>query len=163
MYLYRVLGVVVHGDAAMSGQGVVWESLGFQDLVDYSPGGIIHIVYNNQIGFTTPPKQGRSSYYCTEIAKAVDAPVIHVNADVPDILDKIMKIAVAYRQKFNKDIFIDIVGYRRYGHNEQDQPAFTQPKIYEKIKEHPTCYDFYSQKLLQRGVVTEQDLKDLKN
>lgn len=91
--------------------------MGFQDLVDYSPGGIIHIVFNNQIGFTTPPNQDRSSYYCTEVAKAVDAPVIHVNADTPDILDKIIKIAVAYRQKFNKDIFIDIVGYRRYGHN----------------------------------------------
>lgn len=109
------------------------------------------------------PKQDRSSYYCTEIAKTIDAPVIHVNADVPDILDKCMKIAVAYRQKFNKDIFIDIVGYRRYGHNEQDQPIFTQPLMYEHIKKHPTCYEIYSQKLLERKIVDEEYLKKIKN
>jgi len=154
---------VIHGDAAIAGQGIVWESLGFQDLVDYSTGGIIHIVLNNQIGFTTNPNQSRSSYYCTEIAKAVDSPVIHVNADEPDILDKCMKIAVRYRQKFKKDIFIDIVGYRRYGHNEQDQPNFTQPLMYEKIKNHSSVYDIYANKLIQKGVITPEGLTELKN
>jgi 2-oxoglutarate dehydrogenase E1 component len=101
-----------------------------QDLVDYSTGGIVHIVMNNQVGFTTNPIQSRSSYYCTEIAKVVDAPILHVNADEPDLLDGCMKVAVEYRQKFKKDIFIDIIGYRRFGHNEQDQPFFTQPKMY---------------------------------
>ena len=130
-------------------------------MVDYSPGGIIHIVINNQIGFTTNPSQSRSSYYCTEVAKAVDAPVIHVNADEPDILDKCMKIAVEYRQKFKKDIFIDIVGYRRYGHNEQDMPNFTQPLMYDKIKNHPNVFDLYSQKLIQKGVIDAQGIKAL--
>lgn len=120
-------------------------------------------MFNNQIGFTTLPKQDRSSYYCTEIAKIIDAPVIHVNADVPDILDKCMKIAVAYRQKFHKDIFIDIVGYRRHGHNEQDQPIFTQPLMYEAIKSHPTCYEIYSKQLLERGIITKEDLERIRN
>ena len=128
--IFRVLGVVVHGDAAICGQGVVYEAIQLEDLVDYGTGGIIHIVFNNQIGFTTLPTQDRSSYYCTEIAKVINAPVLHVNADVPDVLDKCIKIAVAYRQKFKKDIFVDIIGYRRYGHNEQDQPNFTQPIMY---------------------------------
>lgn len=132
-------------------------------MVDYSPGGIIHVVLNNQVGFTTNPNQARSSYYCTEVAKAVDAPVIHVNADEPDILDKCMKIAVEYRQKFQKDIFIDLVGYRKYGHNEQDQPNFTQPLMYEKIKNHPSVYELYSKKLLQKGVIDAEGLKALKD
>ncbi|CAM6002115.1 unnamed protein product [Sphagnum balticum] len=143
MDIGRVLGVLIHGDAAIAGQGIVSESLGFQDLVDYTTGGIIHIVLNNQIGFTTDPYQGRSSYYCTEIAKAVDAPVIHVNGDEPDILDYSMRIAVAYRQKFKKDIFIDIIGYRRHGHNEQDQPNFTQPKIHALISDQKRDVEKY--------------------
>lgn len=157
------MGVLIHGDSAVAGQGVVWESLGFQDLVDYSTGGIIHIVLNNQIGFTTNPSQSRSSYYCTEVAKAVDSPVIHVNGDEPDILDKCMKIAVEYRQRFQKDIFIDIVGYRRYGHNEQDQPNFTQPLMYEKIKGRPNVFEIYSKRLLEKGIVDAPALKALKD
>lgn len=153
---------MVHGDAAVSGQGVVYESLEMQDLVDYTTGGIIHIVLNNQIGFTTNPKQSRSSYYCTEIAKVVDSPVLHVNGDEPDILDRCMKIAVAYRNKFKKDFFIDIIGYRRHGHNEQDQPTFTQPLMYEKIKHKHSVYETYSKKLLEKGVVTVKDLNELK-
>ena len=159
----RSLGVVIHGDAALAGQGIVYESLGFQDLHDYSTGGIIHIVLNNQIGFTTTPNQGRSSYYCTEIAKVVDAPVIHVNADEPDILDKCMRIAVAYRQKFQKDIFIDIIGYRRFGHNEQDQPMFTQPIMYNKIKNKAHVCDLYSQKLIRKGVIDAEGIQKIKN
>lgn len=116
-----------------------------QDLKDYTPRGIIHVVMNNQIGFTTNPEQGRSSYYCTEIAKAIGAPVFHVNANEPGILDKCIKIAVEYRFKFKKDIFIDVIGFRRYGHNEQDQPFFTQPKMYDIIKNKPTVFEEYSQ------------------
>ena len=118
------------------------------DLKDYRCGGIIHIVMNNQVGFTTDPQDGRSSYYCTEIAKVVDAPVFHVNADKPDVLDRVVKIAMEYRTKFNKDIFIDLVGYRKYGHNEQDEPSFTQPLMYEEIKNKPSVYEIYSKKLI---------------
>jgi 2-oxoglutarate dehydrogenase E1 component len=105
-----------------------------QDLHNYTTGGIIHIVMNNQIGFTTDQYQARSTFYCTEIAKVVGAPVFHVNADEPDLVDKCMEIAYEYREKFHKDIFIDLIGYRKYGHNELDQPFFTQPLMYEKIK-----------------------------
>ncbi len=111
-----------------------------QDLVDYTTGGIIHIVMNNQVGFTTNPWQSRSSYHCTEIAKVIGAPIIHINADEPDMLDHCMQMAVHYRQRFKKDIFIDIIGYRRFGHNEQDQPFFTQPQMYENIKTHPSVF-----------------------
>ena len=135
----------MHGDAAIAGQGIVYESCEMQDLKDYTPKGIIHVVMNNQIGFTTNPQQARSSYYCTEIAKVIGAPVIHVNANEPAILTRCIKIAVAYRFKFKKDIFIDIVGYRRYGHNEQDQPAFTQPHMYEKIKNMKTTYELFAE------------------
>jgi len=131
--------------------------------VDYGTGGVIHIVFNNQIGFTTLPNQDRSSYYCTEIAKIINAPVIHVNADVPDILDKCVKIAVSFRQKFHKDFFIDIIGYRRFGHNEQDQPNFTQPIMYDKIKNHPTSYEIFSKQLLERGVVTQEYIDNLRD
>ncbi len=117
------------------------------------------MVYNNSIGFTTNPKQGRSSYYCTEVAKAVNAPVFHVNANEPDILDRSIKIAAAYRAKFKKDIFIDIVGFRRYGHNEQDQPLFTQPLMYEKIKDIPSVYETYSNKMIKEGVLTAEEVK----
>lgn len=133
------------------------------DLVDYTTGGIIHIVLNNQIGFTTHPKQSRSSYYCTEVAKVVDAPVFHVNGDDPDILDRCIKMAVAYRYKFKKDIFIDIVGYRRHGHNEQDQPNFTQPIMYDKIKNKLSVFETYSQKLVSKGVVTQEEIQALKD
>ena len=156
----KTLGVLVHGDAAIAGQGIVYESAEFQDLKDYTPKGIIHIVMNNQIGFTTNPSQGRSSFYCTEIAKVIGAPVFHVNANEPAVLDRCIQIAVAYRQKFKKDIFIDIVGYRRYGHNEQDQPAFTQPKMYEKIKNMPTAYEAYAERMVEKKVMTAEEIKE---
>lgn len=114
------MGVLLHGDTALTGQGSIYEALQFQDLIDYKVGGIIHIVMNNQVGFTASPWLTRSSFYCTQIAKTIGAPVIHVNADEPDLLDGAMQVAVAYRQKFNRDIFIEIVGYRRFGHTQQD-------------------------------------------
>lgn len=150
------MGVLIHGDAAVAGQGIVYESLQLQDLVNYTTGGVIHIVMNNQVGFTTNPWQGRSSHYCTQIAKVIGAPVIHINADEPDLLDACMQVAVDYRQKFHKDIFIDIIGYRRFGHNEQDQPFFTQPKMYEKIKNHPSVFELYSKKCIKTGAITQQ-------
>lgn len=127
-----------------------------QDLKDYTTGGVIHIVMNNQIGFTTDPDQGRSTFYCTEVAKVVDAPVFHVNADEPDLVDRCMQIAYEYRDKFHKDIFIDIVGYRKYGHYELDQPKFTQPLLYENVKEMRPVYEKYCEKLIKQGVMTAE-------
>jgi 2-oxoglutarate dehydrogenase E1 component len=158
----KTIGVLIHGDAALAGQGIVYESLQLQDLVDYTTGGIIHIVMNNQVGFTTNPWQSRSSFHCTEIAKVIGAPIIHVNADEPDLLDHCMQIAVQYRQKFKKDIFIDIVGYRRFGHNEQDQPFFTQPKMYEKIKNHSSVFEKYSEKCVQTGAMTKEEIETIR-
>lgn len=157
------VGVLIHGDAAIAGQGIVYESAEMQDLKDYTPKGIIHIVMNNQIGFTTNPNQARSSYYCTEIAKVIGAPVFHVNANEPDVLDRCMRIAVEYRFRFKKDIFIDIVGFRRYGHNEQDQPFFTQPKMYEIIKNKPTLYEYYTAKLIEKGFLTKEEIDAKRN
>jgi 2-oxoglutarate dehydrogenase E1 component len=158
----KTIGVLIHGDAALAGQGIVYESLQLQDLVDYTTGGIIHIVMNNQVGFTTNPWQSRSSFHCTEIAKVIGAPIIHVNADEPDLLDNCMQIAVQYRQKFKKDIFIDIVGYRRFGHNEQDQPFFTQPKMYEKIKNHSSVFEKYSEKCVQTGAMSKEEIETVR-
>jgi 2-oxoglutarate dehydrogenase E1 component len=118
---------------------------------------------NNQIGFTTNPSQSRSSYYCTEIAKVIGAPVFHVNADEPAVLVRCIKIAVEYRFKFKKDIFIDIVGYRRYGHNEQDQPFFTQPKLYEIIKNKPTLYAYYTQQMIDKKVLNKEEIEAKRN
>ena len=134
-----------------------------QDLHGYAPGGIIHIVMNNQIGFTTNPSQGRSSYYCTEIAKVIGVPVFHVNANEPALLDRCIRIALAYRQKFKKDFFIDIVGYRRYGHNEQDQPSFTQPLMYEKIKNKKTIYDEVMTKMIDKKLLTREEIATTRN
>ena len=117
---------------------------------------------NNQIGFTTEPIQGRSTFYATEIGKVVNAPIFHVNADEPDLLDKCFKIALEYRQTFHKDIFIDVIGYRKAGHNEQDQPMFTQPLMYKKIKEMPTVFTKYSEKLVSDGILTEEEVKNTK-
>jgi 2-oxoglutarate dehydrogenase E1 component len=110
---------------------------------------VIHIVANNQIGFTTTPAEARTGLYCTNVAKSIQAPIIHVNADEPELINKLITLAVAYRQQFKKDIFIDIIGYRRYGHNEQDQPAFTQPMMYQEISKRPPLYNLYSEKLIK--------------
>lgn len=159
----KILGILVHGDAALAGQGVVYESLQFQDLRGYSCGGIIHIVINNQIGFTTTPKEARSSLYCTDVAKAIGAPIFHVNGDDPEAVDTAMQLAVKYRNRFKKDVFIDIYGYRRYGHNELDQPSFTQPLMYKIIAKIPPVYEKYAQKLLDEGVLTTLQKADIEN
>lgn len=118
-------------------------------LNHYANHGVIHVVANNQIGFTTTPAEARTGLYCTDVAKAIQAPIIHVNADEPEFVSEVMKIAVEYRQTFFKDIFVDIIGYRRYGHNEQDQPSFTQPMMYQEIGKRPNIYNIYKNKVLQ--------------
>lgn len=122
--------MLVHGDAALAGQGIVYETLQMQDLHDYTTGGVIHVVVNNQLGFTTSPIESRSTEHPTQIATTVESPIFHVNGNEPDLVDQIMRLALEYRMKFKKDVFVNIIGYRKYGHNELDQPMFTQPLMY---------------------------------
>lgn len=147
----RVIPVLIHGDAALAGQGIGYEVIQMSDLKGYYTGGTIHFVINNQIGFTTDFDDARSSTYCTDLAKLIDAPVIHVNGDDPEAVVFCVKLAVEFRQKFNKDIFIDMVCYRRHGHNEGDEPKFTQPSLYNLISKHPGPREVYSQQLIQQG------------
>ncbi|WP_373511668.1 2-oxoglutarate dehydrogenase E1 component [Persicitalea sp.] len=149
----RVLPVLIHGDAAVAGQGIVYEVTQMSGLEGYYTGGTIHFVINNQVGFTTDFEDARSSIYCTDVAKIVDAPVLHVNGDDPESVVYCMHLAVEYRQKFNKDIFIDMVCYRRHGHNESDEPKFTQPVLYKYIENHQNPREIYQKKLVERGDV----------
>ena len=149
----RVLPVLIHGDAAVAGQGIVYEVTQMSGLNGYYTGGTIHFVINNQVGFTTDFVDARSSIYCTDIAKIVDAPVLHVNGDDPESVVFCMRLAVEYRQKFNKDIFIDMVCYRRHGHNEADEPKFTQPVLYKSIENHVNPREIYQKVLVDRGDV----------
>jgi len=152
-----ILPIILHGDAAIIGQGVVAEVLNLSQLQHYGTGGTIHIITNNQIGFTTNPSAAKSCAFSSDISKMIRMPVLHVNADDPEAVAWVTKIAIAYRHKFKKDILIDLVGYRRYGHNETDEPSFTQPIMYKKIAEHPTVFQIYSKKLIAEGVVTEEE------
>jgi 2-oxoglutarate dehydrogenase E1 component len=149
----RVLPVIIHGDAAVAGQGIVYEVTQMSGLNGYYTGGTIHFVINNQVGFTTDFVDARSSIYCTDVAKIVDAPVLHVNGDDPEAVVFCMRLAVEYRQKFNKDIFIDMVCYRRHGHNEADEPKFTQPVLYKSIEKHQNPREIYQKTLADRGDV----------
>jgi 2-oxoglutarate dehydrogenase E1 component len=153
----RVLPVQIHGDAAFIGQGVVPETMQMSQLEGYTVGGSLHIVVNNQVGFTTSPEYSRSSTYCTDVAKALHLPVFHVNGDDVDACLHVMDLAYRYRQTFRSDIVIDIVCYRRYGHNEGDEPAYTQPVMYNAIKGHPTLRDIYAKQLIESGLVKEAD------
>jgi len=152
----RVLPILIHGDAAVAGQGIVYEVTQMSGLNGYYTGGTIHFVINNQVGFTTDFEDARSSIYCTDIAKIVDAPVLHVNGDDPESVVFCMRLAVEYRQKFNKDIFIDMVCYRRHGHNEADEPKFTQPVLYKSIETHQNPREIYQKVLVERGDVDAQ-------
>lgn len=154
----KILPILIHGDAAVAGQGIIYELLQMSKLEGYAVGGTIHFVINNQIGFTTDFDDARSADYCTSIASMVQAPVLHVNGDDPEAVVKASSMAVAYRQKFNEDIFIDMVCYRRHGHNEGDEPKFTQPQLYSLIDKHPNPREVYTNYLLQHG---EADAKDL--
>ena len=149
----------MHGDAAFAGQGIVAECFAMSGLPGHNIGGTIHIIVNNQIGFTTAPRFARSSPYPSDVAKIAQAPIFHVNGDDPEAVVHCAKIATEYRQKFNRDVVIDIVCYRRFGHNEGDEPSFTQPIMYKKIKSHPSTLSLYGKKLSQEGLTTEADLQ----
>ncbi|XP_017784417.1 PREDICTED: 2-oxoglutarate dehydrogenase, mitochondrial isoform X2 [Nicrophorus vespilloides] len=159
----KVMSVLLHGDAAFSGQGVVFETMHLSDLPEYTTHGTIHIVVNNQVGFTTDPRHSRSSPYCTDVARVVNAPIFHVNADDPESVMHVCNIAAEWRATFHKDVVIDLVSYRRNGHNEIDEPMFTQPLMYKKIKKLKPGLDKYSESLIKEGVVTAAEVKDVKD
>jgi 2-oxoglutarate dehydrogenase E1 component len=151
---YPVLPLLLHGDAAFAGQGVVTETLNLSQVKGYKVGGTIHLVINNQLGYTTAPHQSRSTEYSTDIAKMVQAPIFHVNADDPEACVRVAKLAFDYRQRFNKDVVIDLIGYRRHGHNEGDDPSYTQPVMYRKIRERAPVRTLYTQALIDRGDIS---------
>lgn len=159
----HVLPILIHGDAAFSGQGIVPETLNLSQLEGFGTGGTVHIVINNQIGFTTLPEDARSTRYSTDIAKMLMVPIFHVHGEDPEAAVHVMKLASDYRAQFGKDVVIDIVCYRRYGHNEGDEPYYTQPQMYERIKDRPPVYELYARKLMeQQGTVTEEELEKIK-
>ena len=157
----RVLPILVHGDAAFAGQGVVAETLNLSQLEGYRTGGTVHLVVNNQIGFTTLPMHSRSSAYATDIARMIQAPIFHVNGDDPEAAVRVARLALDYRQVFNKDVVIDMVCYRKYGHNEGDEPAYTQPLMYDDIGNHRSVRKLYLELLLRRGELTPEEAEDV--
>ncbi len=156
----KVFGILIHGDAAMAGQGVVAETFAMSQLRGFRTGGTIHFVINNQIGFTTTPYYGRSAPYCTEIAKMVQAPIFHVNGDDPEAVVHVCRLAAEYRNLFKEDVVVDMFCYRRSGHNEADEPMFTQPLMYKKIKGHSTTLNLYQEQLIREKVLTEEEAKN---
>jgi len=159
----RVLPLLLHGDAAFAGQGVVMETLQLAGLVGYRTGGTIHLVINNQIGFTTSPELGRSSIYSTDAAQITQTPIFHINGDDPEAAYRVIQIALAYRHEFKRDVVLDLVGFRRLGHNEGDEPSYTQPVMYARVKAHPGTRHLYAQQLIREGVITEEDLAAMTN
>ena len=155
----RILPLLLHGDAAFAGQGIVMETLQLASLRGYRTGGTIHIIINNQIGFTTSPEKGRSSIYSTDAAQITQTPIFHINGDDPEAAFRVVKIALDYRQAFNKDVVLDLVGFRRLGHNEGDEPSYTQPLMYARVKAHPGVRHIYAQKLIREEIISEDELK----
>ena len=159
----KILPIIVHGDAAVAGQGIVYEIAQMMTLNGYKTGGTIHVVVNNQVGFTTNYLDARSSTYCTDVAKVTLSPVLHVNADDAEAVCHAMEMAVEYRMKFKKDIYIDLLGYRKYGHNEGDEPRFTQPKLYKAISKHQNAKEIYATKLVEEGSISSDYVKEITN
>ena len=155
------LSILIHGDASFAGQGVVAETFNFEGLAGYSTGGTLHVIANNQIGFTTDPVEGRSTRYSSDLAKGFDAPIVHVNADDPEAAVSAIRLAQAFRERFGHDVVVDLVGYRRFGHNEQDEPAYTQPLMAQQIAEQPTVRAQFAEQLIEERVVSEADAKKL--
>ncbi|CAG9314202.1 unnamed protein product [Blepharisma stoltei] len=158
----KALCILIHGDAALAGQGVVYETVQMEDLTNYKTGGTIHLVLNNNIGFTTVPREARTGLFPTEIAKVIGAPILHVNADCPEEIDFASRLAVDWKEEFKNSIFLDIIGYRRFGHNELDEPLFTNPKMYQLIAKHPTVLEIYSEKLKEEGVLNDEEISNIK-
>jgi len=154
----RVLPLLMHGDAAFAGQGLVAETLDLAEITGYDVGGTIHLIVNNRIGFTTNPNAARSGPYCSDVAKFISAPIFHVNGDYPEEVVTVATLAAEFRRNFNKDVILDLVCYRRFGHNEGDEPAFTQPQMYRRIAEHPTALALYANRLIAQEVVTEEEV-----
>ena len=152
-----MMGLLMHGDAAFAGQGLVPEALDLSQLRGYRTGGTIHFIVNNQIGFTTAPTKSRSSPYPSDIAKGIQAPIFHVNGDDPEAVVHVARIAAEFRQEFGRDVVIDMFCYRRHGHNEGDEPMFTQPIMYKAIKKHPTTREIYARQLISENVMTEDE------
>jgi 2-oxoglutarate dehydrogenase E1 component len=159
----KVAPILIHGDASIAGQGIVYEVLQMSELKGYKTGGTIHLVINNQIGFTTDYLDARSSIYCTDVAKVTQSPVFHVNGDDPEAVVYAIQLAMVFRTKFQKDVFIDLLCYRKYGHNEGDEPRFTQPLLYKAIESHPNPREIYARKLLSEGIVTQEEIDALEN
>lgn len=155
----RVCPILIHGDASFSGQGVVYETLGLADLPNYSVGGTIHLIINNQIGFTTDPRYSRSTPYCSDVAKSLQAPIFHVNGDDPEAVIRACRLAADWRLRYKKDVVVDIVCYRRHGHNETDQPSFTQPRMYQAIAQQEPVLELYQSALIASGALTEGEAK----
>ncbi|HYK19567.1 MAG TPA: multifunctional oxoglutarate decarboxylase/oxoglutarate dehydrogenase thiamine pyrophosphate-binding subunit/dihydrolipoyllysine-residue succinyltransferase subunit, partial [Pyrinomonadaceae bacterium] len=155
------LPVLLHGDAAFAGQGVVMETLNLAGLKGYRTGGTIHIIINNQIGFTTSPQAGRSTIYSTDVARMTQLPIFHINGDDPEAAYRVLQIALDYRQEFNKDVVLDLIGFRRLGHNETDEPSYTQPLMYARVKAHPGVRTVYSKRLIKEGVISEEEVEGL--
>ena len=156
----QVLGVLIHGDAAFPGEGIVQETLNLSQLAGYTVGGVLHVVVNNQIGFTTPPGEARSTVYATDVARMLQSPVFHVNGEDPEAVAQVVRLALDYRSEFCTDVFIDMYGYRRWGHNETDEPSFTQPLLYRAIQQRPSIRESYLDHLRQLKGVTADEAED---
>ncbi|MGK3733634.1 MAG: 2-oxoglutarate dehydrogenase E1 component [Bacillariaceae sp.] len=155
--------ILLHGDAAFAGQGVVYETMQLANVQDFAVGGTIHVIVNNQIGFTTNPINSRSTPYCSDLGKAFNCPIFHCNGDDPLAVSTAMETAVEYRHEWGTDVIIDVVCYRRNGHNELDQPAFTQPKLYKAISRHPTTLQIFEKRLIKEGTMTKEEIDEIKN
>jgi 2-oxoglutarate dehydrogenase E1 component len=157
----RVMPVLIHGDAAFAGQGIVAEVLNLADLHGYRTGGTIHIIINNQIGFTTTPERGRSSIYSTDVAKMTQLPIFHINGDDVEAAYRVLQIALDFRQQFRKDVVIDVIGFRRHGHNEGDEPSYTQPLMYQRVREHPGVREIYARQLRREGTLASEEVEKM--